>query len=144
MIYLRSFYTIFILNIFCRDVGVLHTKGTNATYILTNFQIKMGLLINLRGQKSTLSGPHIPVSTFPLSRPIPPPLSTLTEQNPGQNQLAGHRYELVCFSNSNMRPFSHQLQEAGRPGGYLIFFFGEYVPRGFPKVGSRERVFLEK
>ena len=30
------------------------------------------------------------------------------------------------------------------PGGALNFFFGMYVPRGFPKVGSRERIFFEK
>ena len=28
--------------------------------------------------------------------------------------------------------------------GGTQLFFGEYVPRWFPKVGSRERVFLEK
>ena len=41
----------------------------NATYIKTNFQIKKGSLQNLRARKSTLSGPHIPVPTFPLSTP---------------------------------------------------------------------------
>ena len=44
----------------------------NATYIKTNFQIKKGPLQNLRARKSTLSGPHIPVPTFPLSTPPPP------------------------------------------------------------------------
>ena len=44
------------------------------TYIKTNFQINKGSLVNLRGRKSTLSGPHIPVPTFPLS--TPPPGST--------------------------------------------------------------------
>ena len=29
------------------------------------------------------------------------------------------------------------------PGGTLKFFLGGYVPQGFPKVGSKERVFLE-
>ena len=29
-------------------------------------------------------------------------------------------------------------------GGGTQLFFGVYVPRGFQKVGSRERVFLEK
>ena len=43
----------------------------NATYISTNFQIKKGPLQNLRARKSTLSGPHIPVPTFPLSTPPP-------------------------------------------------------------------------
>ena len=43
----------------------------NATYIKTNFQIKKGPLQNLRARKSTLSGPHIPVPTFPLSTPPP-------------------------------------------------------------------------
>ena len=42
----------------------------NATYIKTNFQIKKGPLQNLRARKSTLSGPHIPVPTFPLSTPL--------------------------------------------------------------------------
>ena len=42
-----------------------------ATYIKTNFQIKKGPLQNLRARKSTLSGPHIPVPTFPLSTPPP-------------------------------------------------------------------------
>ena len=46
----------------------------NATYIKTNFQIKKGPLQNLRARKSTLSGPHIPVPTFPLSTPPGPPL----------------------------------------------------------------------
>ena len=41
----------------------------NATYIKTNFQIKKGPLQNLRARKSTPSGPHIPVPTFPLSTP---------------------------------------------------------------------------
>ena len=41
----------------------------NATYIKTNFQIKKGLLQNLRARKSTLSGRHIPVPTFPLNTP---------------------------------------------------------------------------
>ena len=41
----------------------------NATYIKTNFQIKKGPLQNLRARKSTLSGPHISVPTFPLSTP---------------------------------------------------------------------------
>ena len=41
----------------------------NATYIKTNFQIKKGPLQNLIARKSTLSGPHIPVPTFPLSTP---------------------------------------------------------------------------
>ena len=40
-----------------------------ATYIKTNFQIKKGPLQNLRVRKSTLSGPHIPLPTFPLSTP---------------------------------------------------------------------------
>ena len=43
----------------------------NATYIKTNFQIKKGPLQNLRARKSNLSGPHIPVPTFPLSTPPP-------------------------------------------------------------------------
>ena len=43
----------------------------NATYIKTNFQIKKGPLQNLSARKSTLSGPHIPVPTFPLSTPPP-------------------------------------------------------------------------
>ena len=43
----------------------------NAIYIKTNFQIKKGPLQNLRAWKSTLSGPHIPVPTFPLSTPPP-------------------------------------------------------------------------
>ena len=43
----------------------------NATYIKTNFQIKKGPLQNLRARKSNLSGPHIPVPTFPLSTPSP-------------------------------------------------------------------------
>ena len=38
----------------------------NATYIKTNFQIKKGPLQNPRARKSTLSGPHIPIPTFPL------------------------------------------------------------------------------
>ena len=29
-------------------------------------------------------------------------------------------------------------------GGHSTFFFGGCVPHGFPKVGSRERIFLEK
>ena len=29
-------------------------------------------------------------------------------------------------------------------GRGALKFFGGYVPRGFPKVGSRERIFLEK
>ena len=41
----------------------------NATYIKTNFQIKKGPLQNLSARKSTLSGLHIPVPTFPLSTP---------------------------------------------------------------------------
>ena len=41
----------------------------NVTYIKTNFQIKKGPSQNLRARKSTLSGPHIPVPTFPLSTP---------------------------------------------------------------------------
>ena len=36
------------------------------------FKYKKGPLENLRGRKSTLSGPHIPVPTFPLSTPPPP------------------------------------------------------------------------
>ena len=43
----------------------------NATYIKTNFQIKKGPLQNLRARKRTLSWPHIPVQTFPLSTPPP-------------------------------------------------------------------------
>ena len=35
----------------------------------------------------------------------------------------------------------HALKSQGG-GSYL--FFGGYVPRGFPKVGSSERVFFEK
>ena len=31
----------------------------------------------------------------------------------------------------------------GNPGGTHLFF-GRYVSHGFPKVGSRERIFLEK
>ena len=34
--------------------------------------------------------------------------------------------------------------EPGGGGGALNFFFGGCVPHGFPKVGSRERIFLEK
>ena len=51
----------------------------NATYIKTNFQIKKGPLQNLSARKSTLSGPHIPVPTFPLSTPpgVHPYRSTL-------------------------------------------------------------------
>ena len=36
---------------------------------LNQFSNKKGLLQNLRARKSTLSGPHIPVPTFPLSTP---------------------------------------------------------------------------
>ena len=36
---------------------------------LNQFSNKKGSLINLRGRKGTLSGPHIPVPTFPLSTP---------------------------------------------------------------------------
>ena len=41
------------------------------------------------------------------------------------------------------------LEEQGwhpstRGGGHSTFFFGGCVPHGFPKVGSRERIFLEK
>ena len=43
----------------------------SAIYIYANFQIKKGPLLNLRGRKSTLSGPHIPVPTFLLSTPPP-------------------------------------------------------------------------
>ena len=43
----------------------------NTTYIKTNFQIKKGPLQNLSARKSTLSRPHIPVPTFPLSTPPP-------------------------------------------------------------------------
>ena len=32
----------------------------------------------------------------------------------------------------------------GEGGALNFFFFGEHVSRRFPKVGSRERVFLEK
>ena len=32
----------------------------------------------------------------------------------------------------------------GASGGGHSTFFDEHVPRGFPKVGSRERGFLEK
>ena len=48
-----------------------YTFCKNATYIKTNFQIKTGPLQNLRARKSTLSGPHIPVPTLPLSTPPP-------------------------------------------------------------------------
>ena len=42
------------------------------TWPIHNFQIIKGPLVNLRGWKSTLSGPHIPVPTlsFPLSTPL--------------------------------------------------------------------------
>ena len=43
----------------------------------------------------------------------------------------------------------HQLakradQTSGGGGTQLFFFVGRCVPHGFPKVGSRERIFLEK
>ena len=53
----------------------------NAIYIKTNFQIKKGPLQNLRARKSTLSGPHIPVPTFPLSTPPDPTLLLLGTRN---------------------------------------------------------------
>ena len=40
----------------------------NATYS-NQFLNETGLLVNLSGRKSTLSGPHIPASTFPLRTP---------------------------------------------------------------------------
>ena len=54
----------------------------NATYIKTSFQIKKGPLQNLRARKSTLSGPHIPVPTFPLSTPPPGVLLNLHFRDP--------------------------------------------------------------
>ena len=58
----------------------------NATYIKTNFQIKKGPLQNLRARKSTLSGPHIPVPTFPLSTP-PPGIMYTWRRWWGQNKI---------------------------------------------------------
>ena len=60
----------------------------NATYIKTNFQIKKGPLQNLRAQKSTLSGLHIPVPTFPLSTP-PPRVHTATFWDPFEYDTLG-------------------------------------------------------
>ena len=49
----------------------------NATYIKTNFQIKKGPLQNLSARKSTLSGPHIPVTHLSTKYPPPPGSKTL-------------------------------------------------------------------
>ena len=54
----------------------------------TNFQIKKGFLVNLRGRKSTLSGPHVLVPTFPLSTPPPPENTPCALQHPGTGLLA--------------------------------------------------------
>ena len=59
-----------------------------ATYIYTNFQIKKGPLVNMRGRKSTLSGPHIPVPTFPLSTP-PGFIPKFTARGLGQDPGVG-------------------------------------------------------
>ena len=37
-----------------------------------------------------------------------------------------------------------KTNKANTPGGVLNYFFGGCVPHRFPKVGSRERIFLEK
>ena len=36
-----------------------------------------------------------------------------------------------------------RYQPSPQPGEGTQIFFGGYVPQGFPKVGSKERVFLE-
>ena len=73
----------------------------NATYIKTNFQIKKGPLQNLRARKSTLSGPHIPVPTFPLSTRPPPGIY------PKCQQAVKHMYNLEKLSPAAKWCFPH-------------------------------------
>ena len=56
---------------------------------------------------------------------------------------------LTKFSGSlfNSTVSSGHSEEHGQDLGVGVggaLFFGEYVLRGFPKLGSRERIFLEK
>ena len=50
--------------------------------------------------------------------------------------------EMVIDSGLKIHELGKLSMQYTRGGTQL--FFGEYVPRGVPKVGSRERVFLEK
>ena len=63
----------------------------NATYIKTNFQIKKGPLQNLSARNGTLSGPHIPVPTFPLSTP------------PGMQHVTFYKYFIVIVIEDTMQ-----------------------------------------
>ena len=75
----------------------------NATYIKTNFQIKKGPLQNLRARKSTLSGPHIPVPTFPLSTPPPPDPAYTRKNNHWKNHWkAKSNTEMTQMSNAEI------------------------------------------
>ena len=50
---------------------------------------------------------------------------------------------ILVLGHGDLMP--HVLSSMGGiPRGALNFFFGVCVPRGFQKVGSRERIFLEK
>ena len=50
--------------------------------------------------------------------------------------------EKVAYKNCIFKEITHYDDTI--PLGALNFFFGGCVPHGFPKVGSRERIFLEK
>ena len=86
----------------------------NVTYIKTNFQIKKGPLQNLRARKSTLSGPHIPVPTFPLSTPPPPGMQVSSVHNvtrpwfahPWEEKKAGSTRHVL---QSHQQPHSHTI-----------------------------------
>ena len=51
---------------------------------------------------------------------------------------------IVCDFLSLTKIKNWRLNIPEGEGGGTQLFFGRCVPRGFPKVGSRERVFLEK
>ena len=70
----------------------------NATYIKTNFKIIKGSLQNLRARKSTLSGPHIPVPTFPLSTPR------------AENTIFEIFESTLCMKSTSI-PFKSKLQK---------------------------------
>lgn len=62
---------------------------------------------------------------------------------PGSHQGAGSGCPWTDATKCCPRPWSPRKASPPPPGGTQLFFC-RYVPRGFPKVGSRERIFFEK
>ena len=98
------------------------------------FKIKKGPLVNLRGRKSTLSGPHIPVPTFPLSTGNCPqkfrarayemlrPRVQMAIENVGSFQCLMYKSQNQIWPWKKLKPLNFSISGAQVALDFLAYF----------------------